>query len=249
MKITIVTVVYNRVNTIGRAIESVLNQTYKNIEYIVIDGDSTDGTMEVISKYGNQIQTVISEKDLGIYDALNKGIARASGEFIGFLHSDDFFTNTSIIEQVVNRINQKYSIDLIYGDVSFFDSSDPNKITREYRGNLFKPWMMRFAFQPAHPSVYVRTAFFRQIGFFDLKYKISADFDWLFRAIWKGGAKLDYLPVQMVKMQQGGASTAGLSAIIKHNKEDLSILKSHGVFSGWVFIVLKFSFKIFQIKR
>jgi glycosyltransferase involved in cell wall biosynthesis len=248
MKISIVTVVYNRAQTIGRAIESVLSQTYPNIEYIVVDGASTDGTMDEIKKYQDKIDVVISERDAGIYDALNKGVGCATGEIIGFLHSDDYLLNDNIIQQVADGFVKNLLVDLIHGDISFFQSENPAKVTRVYRGNFFQPWMMRFAMQPAHPTVYVRTNFFKEVGLFDLTYKISADFDWLFRAIWKHRAKTKYLPVQMIKMQQGGASTEGWTAIMKHNREDLAILKSHGVFSCWPFIFLKFAFKIFQLK-
>lgn len=248
MKVSIITAVYNRADSIGRTIESVLEQSYGNIEYIIVDGCSSDGTLEIIEKYRDRISCVLSERDNGIYDALNKGIGLASGDIIGFLHSDDFYTNNNVVQGIVDGFKIGKTCDMVYGDLSFFQGEKQLKITRRYSSAFFRPWMMRFALQPAHPTVYVRRDFFKQVGLFNQKYSISADFDWLFRAFWIHGASYRYLKNDMIKMRQGGASTEGIKALIKHNNEDLEILKSHGIRSGWLLIVVKLMYKTFQVR-
>ena len=248
MKVSIITAVFNRENSISRCVESVLAQSYPNIEYIIIDGGSTDGTLSALQSFEDGIDIFISEKDDGIYNALNKGIHLATGDIVGFLHSDDFFVNEHIIENIVSVFNGNVGIDLIYGDLTYFHSNDVNKVTRHYKSGFFKPWMMRFALQPAHPTVYVKRSFFQQVGRFDEKYRISADFDWLLRAFCVHRCRYKYIPQEMVRMQQGGASTDGLKALIQHNKEDLTILKSHGIVSGWILIFVKLLFKSIQVR-
>ena len=248
MKVSIITAVYNRAESIGRTIESVLGQSYSNIEYIIIDGGSNDGTMDIISNYRDRLSCILSEKDNGIYDALNKGIGQSTGDIVGFLHSDDFFTDNHVVQGIVDGFLLDHACDLIYGDLSFFQVANPNKITRKYSSGFFRPWMMRFALQPAHPTVYVGREFLQRVGLFNLTYKISADFDWLFRAFWQHRPIYRYLQLDMVRMQQGGASTDGIRALINHNKEDLAILKSHGVLSGWLFVFAKLIFKTVQIR-
>lgn len=181
IKVSIVTVVYNREATISRAIESVVRQTYKNIEYIIIDGLSTDGTLDIINQYSSSVSKIISEKDWGIYDALNKGIVLSTGDIIGFLHSDDFLANNEVINKMVDGFGK--DCDLIFGDLSFFNAHNATKVVRDYKSGFFQPWMMRFALQPAHPTVYARRSVYDELGLFDTRYAISADFDWLLRAL------------------------------------------------------------------
>lgn len=249
LKVSIITVVYNRKKTIARAIESVLKQTYQEIEYIIIDGCSTDGTVEILQTYNDgRISKLISEPDGGIYSALNKGLQLATGDVVGFIHSDDFLAHENVVAQLASVFEKDETCDMVYGDLSFFDSENIDKVTRNYRSKFFKTWMMRFALQPAHPTVYARKRVYETVGGFNENYRISADFDWLLRFFWFTKYNFQYLPITMVNMQQGGASTGGLKSMIKHNKEDLEILKSHGIFSNWLFVIAKYLYKIFQLR-
>lgn len=248
MKVTIITAVFNREKTIGRAIKSVLSQDYHNIEYVVIDGFSQDGTLGVINEFGESISTLISEPDKGIYDALNKGLSYATGDIIGFLHSDDFLSNEMVISDMVKAFVENEKIDLVFGDLSFFAENDLGKVIRNYKSNFFRPWMMRFALQPAHPTVYAKSSVYKNVGNFNTSYKISADFDWLLRSLIIAKLPYYYNNKMMVKMQKGGASTGGFKSMFKHNKEDLQILKSHGILSGWPFVIAKYFYKVFQLR-
>lgn len=249
LKVSIITVVYNRKKTIARAIESVLKQTYQKIEYIIIDGCSTDGTVEILQTYNDgRISKLISEPDGGIYSALNKGLQLATGDVVGFIHSDDFLAHENVVAQLASVFEKDETCDMVYGDLSFFDSENIDKVTRNYSSKFFKTWMMRFALQPAHPTVYARKRVYETVGGFNENYRISADFDWLLRFFWFTKYNFQYLPITMVNMQQGGASTGGLKSMIKHNKEDLEILKSHGIFSNWLFVIAKYLYKIFQLR-
>ena len=249
LKVSIITVVYNRKKTIARAIESVLKQSYQEIEYIIIDGCSTDGTVEILQTYNDgRISKLISEPDGGIYSALNKGLQLATGDVVGFIHSDDFLAHENVVAQLASVFEKDETCDMVYGDLSFFDSENIDKVTRNYSSKFFKTWMMRFALQPAHPTVYARKRVYETVGGFNENYRISADFDWLLRFFWFTKYNFQYLPITMVNMQQGGASTGGLKSMIKHNKEDLEILKSHGIFSNWLFVIAKYLYKIFQLR-
>lgn len=249
LKVSIITVVYNRKKTIARAIESVLKQSYQEIEYIIIDGCSTDGTVEILQTYNDgRISKLISEPDGGIYSALNKGLQLATGDVVGFIHSDDFLAHENVVAQLASVFEKDETCDMVYGDLSFFDSENIDKVTRNYSSKFFKTWMMRFALQPAHPTVYARKRVYETVGGFNENYRISADFDWLLRFFWFTKYNFQYLPITMVNMQQGGASTGGLKSMIKHNREDLEILKSHGIFSNWLFVIAKYLYKIFQLR-
>jgi glycosyltransferase involved in cell wall biosynthesis len=247
LKISIITAVFNRESTIERCVLSVLEQNYSNIEYIVVDGKSTDGTISILNGYSEKVAKIVSEKDLGIYDALNKGLSMATGDIIGFLHSDDYFANNTVVDTIANAFIDG-DTDLIYADLDFFHQNTPDKSARFFSSSFFRPWMMRFALQPAHPTVYARKALYDRVGNFNLNYKISADFDWLLRSVVLAKCKSQYLKSTFVKMQMGGASTGGIKAMINHNAEDLKILKSHGIYSNWIFVLLKYTYKIFQLR-
>jgi len=179
---------------------------------------------------------------------LNKGLQLATGDVVGFIHSDDFLAHENVVAQLASVFEKDETCDLVYGDLSFFDSENIDKVTRNYRSKFFKTWMMRFALQPAHPTVYARKRVYETVGGFNENYRISADFDWLLRFFWFTKYSFQYLPITMVNMQQGGASTGGLKSMIKHNREDLEILKSHGIFSNWLFVIAKYLYKIFQLR-
>lgn len=245
MKVSIITASYNGGKTIRRTIKSVLDQTYKNVEYIIVDGVSTDDTVEIIKNMEpafNGRMNYISEPDSGIYDAMNKGIRMATGEVIGILNSDDYFTSHTVIEQMVHAFSS--DIDAIYGDVHFIQSTNKEKITRYYSGRIFRPWLVRFGFIPPHPSIYIRKKIFDQYGVYDPTYKISADFELIARFFYIHKISAKYLHLDFVTMLIGGASTKSVNARILGTKEDLIACKKLGIRTNITMIYSKYLIKI-----
>ena len=244
MKISIITVTFNCQNTIKTTIESVINQTYKDIEFIVIDGNSNDNTNNIINKYKERITYYISENDLGIYDAINKGITIAKGEFIVILHAGDIFYNYFTIEQAVTQIQKNINTDIFFSNIFFVENLENKKIIRKYSSKYFKPFMFRFGFMPAHTSTIIRKKCFEDIGFYNIDYKIASDFDLLFNFIYLNNLNFKYIDMYFTYMTIGGISTSGFKSMIKINNEILQSLKSHNVYSNKIFIYFKYFFKI-----
>jgi len=224
MKVSIITVVYNNKKTIKNAIESVLSQTYKNIEYIIIDGASIDGTVEIIKSYGNKIDKFISEPDKGIYDGLNKGINLASGDIIGFLHSDDVYTNDEVVKKVV-EVFEKYNCDGVYGDLVYV-SKRSDKVIRYWKSGEFSIYKLKKGWMPPHPTLFLKREIYEKYGLFDLSFKIAADYDFMLRVL-KDNLKLSYIPEVLYKMRIGGESNKSLKNIILKSKEDYKALKKN----------------------
>ncbi len=222
MKVSIITVVYNNKVTICNAIDSVLNQTHKNIEYIVIDGGSTDGTIELIKGYTNKIDTFISEKDYGLYDAMNKGIGLATGDVIGILNSDDVYFDDNVLESVVKTFREKKT-DSVFGDLYYVDQYDLNKVVRYWKSSNFELGSFANGWHPPHPSFFVKKEVYEKYGLFDLELKVSADFDLMLRFLEKHQISSVYLPKVLVKMRKGGQSNKTIKNIIISNN---SILRS-----------------------
>ncbi len=245
MKVSIITVVHNNASTIKNAIESVINQSYQNIEYIVIDGASTDGTIEIINNYKNHIAHFISEPDNGIYNAINKGIKLATGDIVGILNSDDFFCCNNIIEKVVNEF-RKDNIDAVYGDVQFVNPNKENKITRYYSSKRFKPSMFKYGFMPAHPSFYAKRSFFNELGYYKETYKIGADFELLLRFLLKNNLKAKYLEMPFVTMRTGGISNRSYKSNLLLNREILKACRENNVKTNLIKIYSKYFIKAFE---
>ena len=224
MKVSIITVVYNNEDTIKDAIESVLNQTYKNIEYIIIDGVSTDGTVEVIKSYGDKIDKFISEKDNGIYDAMNKGIKLASGDIVGILNSDDFYASNDIIEKVVKTLKEQ-KVDSVYGDLVYVNAKDTNKIVRYWKSKPYKKGLFKKGWHPAHPTFFVKKEIYDKYGIFNLDFKIAADYELMLRFLEKYQISSGYIPEVFVKMRIGGESNQSIKNIIKANIESYNAWK------------------------
>ncbi len=247
MKITVITVAYNSDNTIKDTIESVLAQTYRDIEYIIIDGDSKDNTMDIVRSYADKIAKIVSEPDLGIYDAMNKGIDIATGDVIGFLNSDDFFTSSDILETVARTFNEN-NIDALYGDVHFVRPVDLNKSIRYYSSALFNPNFFRFGFMPAHPSFYVKKKCYDIYGVYSLDYKIASDFDLLIRFLKKNHLKCKYVKKDFVTMRVGGISTKNVKSRVILNKENILACKRNGIYTNVIFVSFKYLIKFFEFK-
>jgi len=224
--VTIITIVHNNVKTIKTAVQSVAHQSYENIEHIVIDNCSNDGTLEAIYQQENDISLIISEPDDGIYHALNKGIKLANGEIVGFLNSDDVLKNrntiTTIVQNLINGGNEA-----VYGDLQYFSKQHPNRIIRSWKSNMYSSKKFRQGWMPPHPTFYTYKSIYLKYGFFDVSYKISSDYDMMLRLLYENKIKAKYIPEVLVKMQRGGVSNQNLSSIMLKSKEDFLIMKKY----------------------
>lgn len=226
MKISIITIAYNSENSISDAINSVLSQTYPDIEYIIVDGKSKDKTVEIVKSYGNKISKFVSEPDKGIYDALNKGIEMASGDVVGFMHSDDLFADEHVIEKVAGLFKEK-DVDSIYGDLNYVFKNDTNKILRYWKSGDFTLSRLKFGWMPPHPTFYVKRKIYEKYGGFDIDFKISSDYDSMLRFLGKYKISTAYLPEVMIKMRVGGASNRSLKNIIQKSTEDFRAIRKN----------------------
>ncbi|WP_339386223.1 glycosyltransferase family 2 protein [Vibrio caribbeanicus] len=240
MKVSIITVCYNSESTIRDTIESVMKQTYDNIEYIIVDGNSSDGTMGVVNEYKDFINVIISEEDKGLYDAMNKGIGIASGDLIGVLNSDDILSSASMIDEIVVAARDH---DGVFADVGFYDDTLSKK-TRHYSSKGFCKEKFSRGFMPAHPSCYLSKDVISLVGRYSLEYKIAADFDYLVRVFLLPEVSLNYLDKEVVKMREGGVSTSGIAANIILNKEIMSSCKKNGLSCSWLSILSKYPEKL-----
>lgn len=229
MTLSIITVVYNNVKTIEDAILSVINQTfYKNIQYIIIDGGSNDGTFTIINKYKDKIHKIISEKDNGIYDAMNKGLKLATGDVIGILNSDDFYANNSILSEVMLHFNKDHNLDIFYGDLVYVKPDDTNCIVRTWKSKSYYPKFFENGGVPPHPSLFVSARVYKEAGYFNLKYRLASDYEFMLRIFKKFSFNIKYVPLVIVYMRLGGATNKSLTNIIKGNAEILSSWKENG---------------------
>lgn len=242
MKISIITVVRNNEKTIKDAIESVLGQTYKNIEYIIIDGKSTDGTVEVIKSYENKISKFISEPDKGLYDAMNKGIKFSTGDVVGILNSDDFYINEFVIERVVKEFEEKKT-DSVFADLVYVKSQNVNKIVRYYDSGYFNPSKFAYGWMPAHPTFFVKRSVYEKYGLFRTDLKTSADFDILARFLYTHKISYSYIKEVLVKMRLGGVSTS-ISSIWVNNIEQLKICRQNNIDTDIFKILSKYPSKL-----
>ena len=227
MKVSIITSCYNRAATIRSAIESVLAQDYNDIEFIVVDGSSTDGSLDIIREYVDRISIIISEPDHGMYEAINKGIRVATGEIIGLLHSDDFFYDNGVIGRIVKRIKRTHA-DFLYGDGLFVNPDNTNKVVRNWIGGGYRLWKVRHGWLPLHPTCYIRRDVMMRLGLYNESYKIAADSDLLVRYLLTGGLAVTYLNEYVVRMRMGGLSTDSAKRK-KMWEEDIRVYVSHGL--------------------
>lgn len=245
MKISIITATYNSQDTIADAINSVASQTYKHIEHIIIDGKSTDNTLEIINENSGRISKIISEPDTGIYDALNKGIQNATGDVIAFLHADDIYADNTIIEKAANLFHEKQT-GSIYGDLLYVSKEDTNKIIRNWKAGEYSFSKLKKGWMPPHPTFFVKKEIYKQYGLFNTDFKIAADYDIILRFLGKHKISTAYLPVVMIKMRVGGESNKSIKNIIKKMKEDVKALKNNNL-GAWHTVILKNAVKIPQL--
>ena len=249
MKITIITATYNSSSTVRYTLESVLKQTYADFEHLIVDGASKDNTLEIVKEYLPHFHgklRYISEPDKGIYDAMNKGIELVTGDIIGILNSDDFYSSPYVLEKIAKAM-ETGKVDAVYGDVHFVTATNLNKCVRYYSSKLFHRTWMRFGFMPAHPSFYCRREIYIQYGSFDTSYKVAADFENLLRLIFVNKIRIQYIPLDFVTMRTGGASTSGLRSHKQILKDHLRAYQANGVYSNLLFECLRYPYKIVEI--
>lgn len=248
MKISLITVCYNAETNITACLKSVAAQDYPNLEYIIVDGASTDGTLEILEKFSNSISIQISEPDKGIYDALNKGITVATGDVVGIMHSDDFFANPNILSQVANAFTH-HKIDLLYGNLDYVKRTNTNKITRKWRSQNYTDNLFLNGWMPAHPTFYAKKNCFSKLGNYDLNFKSAGDYDLMLRFFYKTNLKKFFLDMVMVKMRVGGKSNVSLSNRWFANREDYQALKKNAIPYPIKIILFKPLRKIWQFFR
>ena len=246
MKISIITVVYNNERTIREAINSVLKQTYSDIEYVIIDGNSIDKTVQLVNEYSDQLGYFISEKDKGIYDAMNKGIKAATGEVIGILNSDDLYRDTTVIETVMNEFIQNPTLDIVYGDLVYVKNNNVDKVVRYWKSNSYYKYFFETGNVPPHPSLFVKREVYEQVGYFDLNYKLAADYEFMLRMFKKFDFKSKYINKVIVKMRLGGATNQSYSNIKRQNIEILNAWKNNNLNPPFFLMPLRLLKRLFQ---
>ncbi|MEM1432322.1 MAG: glycosyltransferase family 2 protein, partial [Pseudomonadota bacterium] len=228
MLISVVTAVRNRADTVAEAIASLQDQSYASVEHVVQDGASTDATLQVIASVADDRMQLVSEPDHGIYDAINRGIARATGEVIGLMHSDDAFAASDILADVA-RAFEDPAVDAVYGDLDYVSARDPARIVRHWRAGRFEPRKLAQGWMPPHPTLYLRRRVFEAHGPYDTSFRIAADYDAVLRYFSTPRFRAVYVPRVFVKMRVGGASNASLRQILRKSREDYRALRRNGV--------------------
>ena len=228
MKISVVTAVYNRRATIGQSVESVATQTHSDIEHVIQDGGSTDGTLDILARKSDPRIALLSESDAGIYDAINRGIQRTNGDIIGLMHSDDFFAAPDILARVATVMADP-DIDGVYGDLDYVAADDTSRIIRRWRSGAYDAKKLGKGWMPPHPTLYLRREVFDKHGLYDTSFGIAADYDAMLRYLVKGQIKLAYIPDVMVKMRVGGESNKSLRKIVLKSQEDYRAIRRNGV--------------------
>lgn len=243
--ITVITVVFNGVSMIADTIRSVINQTYDNVEYIIIDGGSTDGTWEAIREYEHAIDYWVSEKDAGIYDAMNKGIALAGGDYIGMLNSDDFFADPSALEKIVAGLKAN-DVDAVFSCLDIIDPANLDRVLRKYRISRFSPFMLRIGVMPPHPTFYCKKSCYEKAGLYRTDYRIAADFEMLARLLLKHRITWEFIDETTVKMRSGGLSSSGIKSNWVVNREIIRACSENGLYTNMFILALKLPVRLWE---
>ncbi|MEO3404332.1 glycosyltransferase family 2 protein [Mucilaginibacter sp. CAU 1740] len=243
MKISLITIVYNAQDTISKCIESLIGQNYPDIEYIIIDGGSTDGTLQIINQYRSHIHILVSEPDKGIYDAMSKGISLATGEIVGTLNADDFFSQPDVLSSVAQAFLNN-DTEIVYGNLDYVNPS--GKIIRKWRSTQCGKKSFNWGFMPPHPTFYCKRYLFKKLGFYQLEYGSAGDYELMVRFMYKYKVKSFYLDKVMVNMRVGGVSNKSFANRVKAWKFDLNAMRKNGIKFPVLAIILKPLRKIFQ---
>jgi glycosyltransferase involved in cell wall biosynthesis len=244
-KVSIITVSFNSEATIQDTIVSVLTQDYPCIEYIIIDGASNDGTMDIVRQYHDRIDAIVSEPDLGIYDGMNKGICIATGDVVAILNSDDIYADNTAIRQLIDCMESN-DTDTVFADLVIVDPQDTNRILRYYDSSTFHPGRLRYGWMPAHPTFLAKRELYRVWGGYSLDYQIAADYEMMVRLLYSASVSYAYLPKVVVKMRSGGVSTSGLKNSWILNNEIVSACKANNLNTSLLRVLLKFPAKLME---
>ena len=245
MHLSIITVTYNSLHTLKDAYASLCAQTFAQWEWVVQDGGSSDGTQQWLESLADARISLVSEKDNGIYDALNKAVRRAKGEWIGLLHSDDLYPNNNVLQEVVAAMDGN---DAIYGDLKYVQASDTQQVLRHWKAGTFEPALLRKGWMPPHPTLFLRKEIYARVGEFDTQFKIAADYDFILRVFQLAHLKIHYLPQVLMLMRQGGASSK-VSNLVAKSKEDLRIMRKNGLPFALFVLLRKIGSKIRQFLK
>jgi len=245
MKISVITVCYNSELTLSRALQSVVDQDWSNIEHILIDGASRDGSLEIIDRFRSHLVHVVSEPDNGIYDAMNKGLDLASGDIVCFLNADDHYSHQKVLSQVAKQMID-HNLDALMGDVAFFHPHEPTRIIRRFRSNRFRPDRLAWGWMPAHPALFLRKTVIDRVGRFNTNYRIAGDFEFIIRAFTNQALHYRCILEVLVHMQTGGVSTSGLRSKILLNREVLKACHENGLQTNLFKILSKYPRKILE---
>lgn len=245
MKVTLITVTYNSAQYLSDCIDSVVTQTYKNIEHIIIDGLSTDGTLDIIERYEHHLTHWISEKDQGMYDAINKGIALATGDIIGTLNSDDVLASNDVVQHLVSCFCQ-HQVDAVYGDLVYLDRKNNQKVLRQWKGSDYKRSRFLYGWMPAHPTFYIRRELIEQLGGYATHYFSACDYEFMVRYLYHHRISAHYLPLLMVKMRAGGQSNKDFGHRLRANRRDYLAMKKNNIPLPFFISILKPLIKIPQ---
>lgn len=243
--VTVITVVFNGAATLPDTIRSVMRQTYANVEYIVVDGGSTDATLDVLREHDNSIDYWVSERDAGIYDAMNKGIALASGEYIGMLNADDFFASPSALETIVARL-EAGGTDAVFSCLDIVYPGDEARILRKYRVASLSPSMLRIGVMPPHPTFYCKRSCYESAGAYRTDFRIAADFEMLARMLLKHRITWSFIDEVTVKMRSGGLSSSGLRSNWVVNREIIRACADNGLYTNVLLLLLKLPIRLLE---
>lgn len=244
--VSVITVCFNSAGTLARALQSVACQTWPHVEHIVIDGGSKDGTADILARFRQHLAQIVSEPDHGIYDTMNKGLARARGEIICFLNADDEYASPYVLTEIVRQMHEQ-RLDALMGDVAFFRPDNPGKMVRRYRSDRFSPGRLAWGWMPAHPALFMRREVVERVGKFRTDYRIAGDFEYMVRAFTGTGLRFRHLPKVLVNMQTGGVSTAGLRAKFLLNREVLRACRENGIHTNMLKILSKYPAKLLEL--
>lgn len=248
MQISVVTVCYNSAATIAHMLHSVREQTHDDIEHIVIDGGSTDNTLDIVASEGGHVAKVVSERDDGIYDAMNKGIQLATGDVVAFLNADDFYKDSNVLAQIA-RVMEMEQLDAVYGDVEFFRPGHEDVVVRRYNSGRFSAGRLSWGWMPAHPALFVRKALFARFGKFRTDYQIAGDFEFIARVFKHPELRHRHLPESLVRMQLGGVSTSGWKATLLLNREMMRACRANAIPTNWLKLLLRYPLKGLEFFR
>ena len=246
MKISVITVCFNSQTTIERSIQSVVDQQWPEVEHIVIDGGSTDGTLAILERFRPHLAVLVSEPDKGIYDAMNKGLARATGDVICFLNADDQYADVNVLTEVAQQM-RTHQLDALVADVGFFKAGDPTRMTRRYRSDRFSPQHLSWGWMPAHPGLFLTRKVVQRVGQFKTDYRIAGDYEYVVRTFHGHDLHYKHLPSVVVNMQAGGISNSSWRNRLLLNREVVRACKENGIHTNLLKILVKYPFKLLEL--